>query len=115
MRGGRSVYFAGDTDLHPAMATLEGVDVALLPVGGWGPTLRVGRHLDPVRAARAAEMVGSPVAVPIHRGTYWPAGMGRIRPGRLVEPPREFVRSAAELAPGVRVLATEIGERVAVP
>ena len=40
VRGSRSVYFAGDTDLFPAMAELAGsVDIALLPVGGWGPGL----------------------------------------------------------------------------
>jgi L-ascorbate metabolism protein UlaG (beta-lactamase superfamily) len=118
IRGHRSVYFAGDTDLHPAMRSLEGIDVALLPVWGWGPTLgrRGGRgiHLDPVRAARAAKMVGSPIAVPIHWGTYWPSGLRRVRPHRLLQPPREFLQTAAELAPNVRVLATEIGDRVAV-
>ncbi len=113
VRGRRSVYFAGDTDLHPAMGELEAIDLALLPVWGWGPTLGRGRHLDPARAAQAARIVGSAAAVPIHWGTYWPAGLGRVRPGRLVEPPREFVRRAAELAPDVRALATDIGERVA--
>ena len=37
--GSTSVYFAGDTDLFPEMAQLAGrVDVALLPVSGWGPS-----------------------------------------------------------------------------
>ena len=39
IRGSRSVYFAGDTDLDPAMADLRGsIDVALVPIWGWGPS-----------------------------------------------------------------------------
>ena len=38
-----SGYFAGDTDLFPEMHDLRGrVDVALLPVWGWGPRARGG-------------------------------------------------------------------------
>ena len=48
---GRSVYFAGDTDLFDEMAALAPVDVALLPIWGWGPTMGPG-HMDPTRAAR---------------------------------------------------------------
>src|SRR5205807_5857962 len=41
VRGSVSVYFAGDTDLFDEMEALRGgVDVALLPVWGWGA--RVG-------------------------------------------------------------------------
>ena len=39
------IYFAGDTDLFPEMAEIGPVDVALLPVSGWGPNLPPG-HLD---------------------------------------------------------------------
>ena len=56
--GSRSVYFAGDTDLFEAMSELRGlVDVALLPVAGWGRSLGPG-HLDPERAAQAAGLIG---------------------------------------------------------
>ena len=38
--GTHNVYFAGDTDLFPEMADLvEHLDVALLPIWGWGPSL----------------------------------------------------------------------------
>jgi len=54
--GSRSVYFAGDTDLFAGMNDLApGLDLALLPVWGWGPTLGPG-HLDPEGAARAAAL-----------------------------------------------------------
>src|SRR5262249_37631460 len=51
--GSRRVYFAGDTDVFPEMAALGPVDLALLPIWGWGPTLGPG-HLDPDPAAAAA-------------------------------------------------------------
>ncbi|MGH3115001.1 MAG: MBL fold metallo-hydrolase, partial [Gaiellaceae bacterium] len=38
--GSQVVYFAGDTELFPEMAELaDHVDVALLPIWGWGPRL----------------------------------------------------------------------------
>ena len=47
--GGVVVWFAGDTSLHPDMALLPElagapVDLALLPVGGWGPRLSPRAH-----------------------------------------------------------------------
>ena len=55
VRGSRTIYFAGDTDLFDGMGTLgEPIDVALIPVWGWGPTLGRGLHLDPMRAAAGA-------------------------------------------------------------
>ena len=116
IRGSRSVYFAGDTDLFEAMTDVAtGVDVALLPVWGWGPTLGRGLHMDPLRAAEAVRRLRPQVAVPIHWGTYWPHAMGRVFPERLVEPPAALVEYAAELAPDVRVLPTEVGTPVALP
>jgi L-ascorbate metabolism protein UlaG (beta-lactamase superfamily) len=101
-RGGRTVYFAGDTDLFPEMAELGSVDVALLPVWGWGLSADEG-HLDPERAARALEMIRPRLAVPIHWGTFYPAGLRRLRPEPLTEPPHEFERLASRLAPDVEV------------
>lgn len=115
VRGRHSVWFAGDTALFPEMRDLEGIDVALIPVGGWGPTLRHSEHLDAGDAARALELVGAPVAVPIHWGTYWPAGMHRLRRERLFHPPVELRSVASELAPATLVLPTEAGERVSLP
>jgi L-ascorbate metabolism protein UlaG (beta-lactamase superfamily) len=111
-RGGRTVYFAGDTDLFPEMAELGPVDVALLPIWGWGPSVNEG-HLDPGRAARAAEAIGPRMAVPIHWGTFYPAGLRRLRPGPLTEPPREFARLVGRLAPDVEVRILEPGSETA--
>lgn len=69
---GVTVWVAGDTGLYDEMEALPGlaggVDVAVVPVGGWGPRLS-GGHLDPAQAARAARLVGAEVAVPYHYGT----------------------------------------------
>jgi L-ascorbate metabolism protein UlaG (beta-lactamase superfamily) len=99
--GSTSVYFAGDTDLFPAMGELAGrVDVALLPVGGWGPTLGPG-HLDPVRAAEAVSRIRPAVATPIHWGTLYPLGLRRIARRRFDGPGEAFREAVA--ARGARV------------
>ncbi len=111
--GGTRVYFAGDTDLFPEMADLgRDLDVALLPVWGWGPYLGPG-HLDPARAAAALRLLRPRWSVPIHWGTLWPAGLGRVRHGRMSDPPREFAARAAATFPNGRIALTPPGERVA--
>jgi len=107
----RPTYFAGDTGLFPGMSDIPEHDIALVPVGGWGPTLGAN-HLDPVQAAQALRLLRSRTAVPIHWGTLWPRGLHRVRRHRLTEPARNFVAAAAELAPGVRIAAAEPGESV---
>jgi L-ascorbate metabolism protein UlaG (beta-lactamase superfamily) len=109
VEGSQSVYFAGDTDLFAAMAELAGrVDVALVPVWGWGPSIGPG-HLDPERAAQAVTTIRPRIAIPIHWGTYAPL-WARPAPEALTEPARVFAGAAGTVA---RVLAP--GERVVVP
>jgi L-ascorbate metabolism protein UlaG (beta-lactamase superfamily) len=97
------VWFAGDTDIDDGMRALRGqVDVALIPIWGWGTSLGPG-HLDPEGAARAIALVAPRIAVPIHWGTFLPIGLGRRNPGLLKDPPLEFARHMAELAPATRV------------
>jgi L-ascorbate metabolism protein UlaG (beta-lactamase superfamily) len=113
VRGSRTVYFAGDTDLFDGMATLgEPIDLALIPVWGWGPTLGRGLHLDPLKAAQSLRLIRPRAAMPIHWGTYWPHALGRVFPERLVEPPAAFVEYAAELAPDVQTVPTAVGDVV---
>ena len=107
IEGGQSVAFLGDTDLFDEMAHLgPGLDVALVPVWGWGPTLGAG-HLDPEGAARAMQMLQPRIAIPIHWGTLAPISFRSRRPDFLDWPGPEFARQMARLAPGVeaRVLA----------
>lgn len=104
--GTRRVWFAGDTDLFPQMEDLGPLDAALVPVGGWGPTLGPG-HLDPERAAEAVRRVRTRLAVPIHYGTFWPIGLERVRSGLFLGPERAFALHTRLAAPdtSVRILA----------
>jgi L-ascorbate metabolism protein UlaG (beta-lactamase superfamily) len=105
--GPLGVYFAGDTDLFEGMRELRGtVDVALLPVWGWGPSVGEG-HLDPQRAAQAAAMIGPKLAIPIHWGTF---ALPWARDGGSDRHAREFAELAAELAPEVDVRVLLPGE-----
>jgi L-ascorbate metabolism protein UlaG (beta-lactamase superfamily) len=108
---GRKAYFAGDTDLYEGMAELGQLDVALLPVWGWGPYVGAG-HLDPARAAEALELIRPRVAVPIHWGTFYPAGLRFVRPNYLVDPPQEFARLARERTPDVEVKVLQPGSSI---
>jgi L-ascorbate metabolism protein UlaG (beta-lactamase superfamily) len=108
--GSYQVYFAGDTDLFPEMATIEpNLDAALLPVWGWGPRLGTG-HMDPQRAAEALTVLRPRVAVPIHWGTFCPIGVAWLRPQFLWRPPRAFERHASALTPEVEVRVLDPGE-----
>jgi len=110
--GPTKIYFAGDTDVFPGMADLApSLDLAMLPVWGWGPRLGHG-HMNPRRAAEALRLLAPRYAVPIHWGTLWPYGLGRVVPGRLTDPPREFARFARRYAPDVHVLLTPPGQPV---
>ncbi|HEY7482896.1 MAG TPA: MBL fold metallo-hydrolase [Streptosporangiaceae bacterium] len=98
-----ATYFAGDTDLFAGMRDLaEGLDLALLPVWGWGPNLGPG-HLDPERAADAVALLRPHRAVPIHWGTLFPYGLERLYAHRLREPAAAFADAVA-----ARRLSTEV-------
>jgi L-ascorbate metabolism protein UlaG (beta-lactamase superfamily) len=107
LSGSQRVYFAGDTDLFPGMAELAPLDLALLPVSGWGPRLPTG-HLDPRRAAEALTLLRPRVAVPIHWGTFTP---WRTRAGDR-SPAQAFADAAAERAPDVEVVVPRLGEPI---
>jgi L-ascorbate metabolism protein UlaG (beta-lactamase superfamily) len=102
--GSRQIYFAGDTDLFDGMSALAGsIDVALLPVAGWGSKVGPG-HLDPLRAAQALRLLKPRLAVPIHWGT-----LSTLNRATSADPPEAFRRHAAEQAPEVEVRILEPG------
>ncbi len=109
--GSRTVYFAGDTDLFAEMEQLAGtIDVALLPISGWGRTLGAG-HLDPARAAQATAMIAPRIVVPIHWGTLrapWPLGS----PAPPEAPARLFTELAGRAAGASEVRVLAPGERL---
>jgi len=110
VRGTQSLYFAGDTDLFDEMSAFSGsVDLALLPIAGWGPRVGPG-HLDAVRATQAAARIAPRVVVPIHWGTLalcWPAR----RAGDPEEPARRFAALMARDVPRAEVRVLAVGER----
>ena len=95
-----SFWYPGDTGPHAGMAEVESVDLALVPIGGWGPTLG-DRHLDPEQAAEAVALVGATWAMPVHYGTFWPVGMrtlNRTNHRRLFESPgSRFAEAMAQV------------------
>jgi L-ascorbate metabolism protein UlaG (beta-lactamase superfamily) len=108
---GPRIYFAGDTALFDEMRAIGDrlVDVALLPVWGWGPRLGPG-HLDPVTAAESLLLLRPRLAVPIHWGTYTPVGAPRLWPWLTTDAGHRFAREAARLAPDVEVRVLDAGE-----
>jgi L-ascorbate metabolism protein UlaG (beta-lactamase superfamily) len=148
VRGSRTIYFAGDTELFDEMSDLLGgvsepmrgasggapagasesvreasgrapagtsrIDVALVPVAGWGPKLGPG-HMDSLDAARAIARLAPRIAIPIHWGTLLPLGGARRHRDLLYDPPRLFARHVARLAPDVEVRILEPGEGILLP
>jgi L-ascorbate metabolism protein UlaG (beta-lactamase superfamily) len=105
------VYFPGDTDLFDGMGDLGPVDVALLPIWGWGSTLGPG-HLNPQRAGAAVELIRPRIVVPIHFGTYAPEDGRRRLPRWFGEPPAHFVEELADNGHGDRLQLLEPGGRL---
>ncbi len=111
---GRRVYFPGDTDLFDEMSDLHDIDIALLPIWGWGSSLGTG-HLDPTRAAIATGLIRPGIVVPIHWGTYAPEDGRRQLPKWFDSPPEQFQTALtdAELSHHLHLL--QPGESVTVP
>jgi L-ascorbate metabolism protein UlaG (beta-lactamase superfamily) len=102
------IYFAGDTETFDGMAALGPLDVALVPIWGWGTSLGPG-HMDPEQAAEAVALLRPRVVVPIHWGTLLPLGRGRSHGHLLREPVERFVAACARVASGARVEVLEPG------
>ncbi len=110
IEGRDRIYFAGDTELFDEMGSIaDRLDLALLPVWGWGPRLGPG-HLDPVTAAESLLLLRPRLAVPIHWGTFTPVGAPRLWPWLATDPGHGFAREAARVAPEVDVRVLEPGE-----
>ena len=108
------VYVAGDTDLYPEMADLprlagRRVDLAVVPIAGWGPRLSAG-HMGPREAAVACRRVGARWALPVHWGTLHPPVMHLF--GQWLDRPlAEFDAALAAEAPGCELLRVSPGEQ----
>lgn len=110
--GATSLWFPGDTGLFEGLEAVAEVDLALIPIGGWGPSLGE-HHLDPVQAVEALRRVGAQWAVPVHFGAYWPLGLGlarRTHQRLFVEPPARFAEELHRRLPAVRLDLPAPGE-----
>ena len=93
------------------MGELAPLDVALVPIAGWGPRLGPG-HMNAARAAQAVALLRARVAVPIHWGTLHPR---TTRRGEwFTSPVEEFAAQAAELAPESEVRVLQPGESTSI-
>ena len=112
---GMTVYHAGDTALFAAMGDLaaESVDLALMPVWGWGPRLGPG-HLDPEQAAEATGLIEPRWAIPVHWGALWSKVVPRDH-HRRTEPPIEYVEAVRRTAPQTQVALLGVGETWTLP
>lgn len=98
-----TVWFAGDTAAYPMMQRLPDwaggtIDVALLPIHGWGPRLSAG-HLDAEGAADVCRLVRPRFVVPIHYGTLHPVGLNLRRLDWMHSPADLFAQSLPARAP----------------
>lgn len=104
------IWFVGDSELNPRMEELRGtIELALMPIWGWGPSLGPG-HVDPRQAAEAIALVRPRIVVPVHWGTYLPYGLARRHGHLLKTPAPEFAAHVARLAPEVRVATLAPGD-----
>ena len=111
-RAGVTCWYPGDTG--PMDFTgVDAVDLALVPIGGWGPSLG-DEHLDPAQAAVAVRDVGAHWVVPVHHGTYWPVVLRSTGPTHahwFASPGDRFRDAIASEAPGTRIVGTSMGIR----
>jgi L-ascorbate metabolism protein UlaG (beta-lactamase superfamily) len=114
VEGSSRVYFAGDTAVFAGMADLgPGVDVALMPVGGWGLTLGAG-HLDPAAALEALRLIRPRTAVPIHWRSLRVPLLWRTRPALFTRPGLRLAEHARALH-ATTVVVADPGAPVPIP
>ena len=106
-----SVWYPGDTGPRLDVSGVPPVDLAAVPIGGWGPSLG-DDHLDPAQAAAMVERVGARWALAVHYGTFWPLTQRRSTRHHhfFVTPPERF-REALAGSP-IEALTPPHGQRI---
>ncbi len=110
------IWLAGDTSLYPEMAQLPElaggpIDLAVVPVGGWGAKLS-GGHLNSETAAEACGLVGAAAAMPYHWGTFFVPGTANTPRGWMDLPGALFPAALERQAPGCRPVMVAPGQSV---
>lgn len=108
--GSRRCWYPGDTGPNLAFDEVTDVDIALMPVGGWGPTLGHG-HLDAEQAAYVIRDIQPNGVVPVHWGTWWPIGLPQ-RPDLIDLPAETFAEHVARVAPTTSVHLLRHGQSI---
>jgi L-ascorbate metabolism protein UlaG (beta-lactamase superfamily) len=110
VEGAYRCWYPGDTGPNLAFDEVTNVDIALMPVGGWGPTLDNG-HLDAEQAAFVVRRTQPARAIPVHWGTWWPIGL-RQRAELIDLPAETFAEHVARVAPTTSVHLLRHGQSV---
>ncbi|MEL7976172.1 MBL fold metallo-hydrolase [Isoptericola sp. F-RaC21] len=111
--GGATVWAVGDTEHYPGVGRVRElaggrVDVALVPVSGWGPRLS-GGHLGPRGAAEVCAEVRPRVAIPVHWGTLHVPGGQHLPRGWMDHAGAAFAAACRRVAPDVRAVVLPPG------
>jgi len=116
LKGEKTIYFPGDTDVFPQMRELgdESIDLALIPIWGWGPTLGAG-HLNPKSAAEAVALLRPKHVVPIHWASFRPIGPIWEMFSYLHTPGPLFDYYVKNRAPATQIHFLEQGETFVIP
>jgi L-ascorbate metabolism protein UlaG (beta-lactamase superfamily) len=116
LSGEKTVYFPGDTDIFPQMSELAefDIDLALIPIWGWGPTQGAG-HLDPQSAAKVVELLRPKHVIPIHWASFRPIGPIWEMLSYLHTPGPKFTYYVKQLAPETKIHFLEAGQTFIVP
>ena len=115
VRGSRiSLWAAGDTSLFDGMAQFgdllgRALDIAVVPIAGWGPRLSEG-HMDAGQAAIACARTHARWALPVHWGSLHPPFMSQRATGWMDSPGPEFATALEREAPGCRLIDLRPGE-----
>ena len=98
-----TVWVVGDTSLYDEMRELPEIagapiDLAIVPIGGWGARLSEG-HMGPKEAAVACSRVGARAALAVHWGTLHVPLLRELPRGWMDKPGDEFAKALAKAAP----------------
>lgn len=110
--GGATVYHAGDSGWFGGFRAIgrrfPGIDVALLPVGGYDPAWFMEQHhMTPEQAGEAFLALGARSMMPMHWGAF------RLTDEPLIEPVERLERWWGRRRPDGRLHVPKVGETVA--
>ena len=109
VQGTKTVYFAGDSGLTRDFREIGAnfsIDLALLPIGNYRPSLFRRFHMSPEDALEAMAMLGARRMIPIHWGAF------RLSLEGLEEPPRRFLHLLKERRINPKAILLQPGEKV---